>query len=328
MTTTAEFLSILRERDVRLWVEDGQLKCDAPPGVLDEQWREQLAVRKHELVALIAQAESTVAGPRSLVPLKPTGDAPALFARPGHNGDVFCYLALASHLDPRQPLYGVEPGGLDGSPIADTVEEMAAFEVEQIRSHQAEGPYYIAGFCAGGAIAFESARQLVQAGEEVARVLLFGSPFPTTYRAGAVSTHVRSVRHRVRRHAHALNTGSVSDRLDYVRDRAAARARAADDNRDPALDNRRRMEDATVVAVKRYEPGYYPGRVDAFLPSAAWRSAGEGSEEWKRVARQVIEYVGPDGADGDNMLLEPHVGALAALLKQSLNDEGERRETG
>ena len=30
--TTAEFLASLRERDVRLWLEDGQLKCDAPAG--------------------------------------------------------------------------------------------------------------------------------------------------------------------------------------------------------------------------------------------------------------------------------------------------------
>ena len=37
--STAEFLSSLRERHVRLWVEDGRLKCDAPPGVLDDDLR-------------------------------------------------------------------------------------------------------------------------------------------------------------------------------------------------------------------------------------------------------------------------------------------------
>jgi thioesterase domain-containing protein len=322
MVTTAEFLAELRERDVRLWVEDGQLKCDAPPGVLDERWRQQLSARKHELVALVVEAESSLSRPRSLVPLKPTGDASTLFARPGHNGDVFCYRALVNHLDPGQPLYAVEPKGLDGGPLADSVEEMAAYEVEQIRGFQPEGPYHLAGFCAGGVIVFEAARQLVEAGAEVARVMLLGTPFPSAFRTGAVATHVRSMRHRARRHMHALNTGSVSDRLDYVRDRARARARAADKQRDPAFDNRRRIEDATVEAIKRYEPGFYPGRVDAFLPSAAWRTAGEGSEEWKRVARQVIEFVGPDGADGDNMLREPFVGAFAALLKQSLGDEG------
>ncbi len=319
--TTAEFLSGLRERDVRLWLENGRLVCDAPPGALDDGLREQLTARKQELLTLIAEAEATRGRPRSLVPLKPTGEYPALFARPGHNGDVFCYQALAKYLDWRQPLYGVEPKGLDGGALAGTVEEMAAYEVEQIRSFQANGPYYLAGFCAGGAIAFESARQLAQAGEEVARVALFGSPFPSVYRAGRVAEQLRSVRHKVRRHAPALTSGSVADRLEYVRERGRARVSTAAQRRDPAFDNRRRMEDATLAAVKRYEPGFYPGRVDAFLPSEAWRHSGEEADAWKQVARQVVEYVGPDGADGDNMLREPHVRVLAALLNPSLRDD-------
>ena len=49
--TTAEFLSSLRERGVRLSVEDGRLKCDAPPGVLDDGLRAQLAARKQELLS-------------------------------------------------------------------------------------------------------------------------------------------------------------------------------------------------------------------------------------------------------------------------------------
>ncbi len=93
--TTAEFLSRQRERGVRLSVEDGRLKCDAPPGILDDGLQAQLAARKPELLDLIAEAQMTLGAPRSLVPLKPTGEHPPLFARPGHNGDVFCYRALA-----------------------------------------------------------------------------------------------------------------------------------------------------------------------------------------------------------------------------------------
>jgi len=326
--TSAEFLAALRARDVRLWVEEGRLKCDAPPGVLDAPLRAELAARKEELLALIAGAQATVQAPRSLVPLKTTGDLVPLFARPGHNGDVFCYRALAQHLDDRQPLYGVEPKGIDGSPTADTVEEMAAYEVEQIRGFQARGPYYIAGFCAGGTIAFESARQLAQAGEEVARVVLFGSPFPTTYRAAAqMGIRLRSLGDRVVRHATALTSGSVADRLEYIRNRAEAREadRTVETARreDPALANRRRIEEATMNAVKRYEPGPYPGRIDVFLPNEAWRHSGDRPEDWKRVASEVVEHVGPDECNGDHMLREPHVRALAALLNPSLR--GDRR---
>lgn len=323
--TTAEFLANLRERDVRLWLENGKLKCDAPTGVLNDEWRTELSARKQELMALLADADATLGGPRSLVPLKPTGDSQPLFARPGHNGDVFAYLALAKYLEPRRPLYGVEPKGVDGGPLANSVEEMAAYEVEQIRRFQPAGPYLLAGYCAGGAIAFEAARQLVDAGEEVARVVLFGAPFPTVYRSSRAATELRRVRHVARRHAPGLTSGSMADRVRYVHGHLQDRSAAAAEHRGPALAKRRRIEDATIEVVKRYEPGFYPGRVDAFLPNAAWRHAGEGSEKWKQVASFVVEHVGPDEADGDNMLKEPHVQALAALLNPVLeNDSGER----
>jgi thioesterase domain-containing protein len=303
---------------VRLWVEDGRLKCDAPPGVLEDGLRGELAARKHELLTVIAAVSSSLLKPRSLVPLKPTGDRPPLFARPGHNGDVFCYRALAEHLDSRQPLYGVEPRGLDGDSTLGTVEEMAAYEVAQVRELQPKGPYYIAGYCAGGAITFETARQLAQAGEVVARVMLLGSPFPDAYRADPITKHMRRLRRRVRRHGPALLEGSAAERLHWMRERVRSRATAADSRHDPSLENRRRVEDATMAAVKRYYPGTYAGRVDLFFPSEAWRRSGEQAEDWSLVANECVEHVGPDGADGDNMLREPHVRALAPLVDSCL----------
>jgi thioesterase domain-containing protein len=319
--TSAEFLSRLRERDVRLWVDEGRLKCDAPPGAIDHELRAQLADRKQELLTLLAEAQRAAGAPRSLVPLKTTGEYPPLFARPGHNGDVFCYRALAEYLDSRRPLYGVEPWGLDGSPAAETVEEMAEYEVAQIRGLQPEGPYYIAGYCAGGSIAFESAIQLARAGEHVARVLLFGSPFPAAYRDGRLLTELRSLDYRARRHAATLTSGSVTDGLAYVRSRARARASQVVQRNDPALANRRRVEEATLAAIKRYEPGFYAGRVDLFLPNEVWRRSGDRADEWQRVAARVVEHVGPDESDGDSMLREPHARALATLLNRSLQDE-------
>ena len=110
----------------------------------------------------------------------------------------------------------------------------------------------------------------------------------------------------------------MSDAVDYVRVRARDRAEQAAIRRDPLLANRRRIEDATVAAVKRYEPRFYAGRVDVFLPSEASRHSGDRLDDWKRVAREVVEHIGPDGTDGDNMLLEPRVRSLAALLNPTL----------
>src|SRR6202012_1387927 len=71
--------------------------------------------------------------------------------------------------------------GLDGSAPLASVEELARFEIEQIRAYRPKGPYLIAGHCAGGTLAFEVAQQLTAAGHEVGLLALIGSPFPTRF---------------------------------------------------------------------------------------------------------------------------------------------------
>ena len=126
----------------------------------------------------------------------------------------------------------------------------------------------------------------------------------------------------------AATAGSPAEGLEYIRSHAVARVATARERHDPALANRRRIEDATLAAVKRYEPGFYAGRVDVFLPSEAWRRSGDRPDEWKRVAGEVVEHVGPDRCDGDYMLREPHVLVLAALLNRALRDEAGQPAAG
>src|SRR5713226_1626098 len=180
----AALLSTLRTREVRLWIEDAQLKCSAPVGALDAGLREALASQKQELMAFLRQAEALKRGPASIVPIKPEGCRPPIFVVSGHGGDVFCFLPLARHLHVEQPVLGVQPPGLDGSEPLKSVEALARYEIEQIRHYRANGPYLIAGHCAGGTIAFEVAQQLTASGQEVALLALIGSPFPTSFRHG------------------------------------------------------------------------------------------------------------------------------------------------
>jgi thioesterase domain-containing protein len=49
---------------------------------------------------------------------------------------------------------------------------MAARYLEAVQAHQPDGPYYLGGYCFGGNVAYEMARQLKSRGEEVALVAL------------------------------------------------------------------------------------------------------------------------------------------------------------
>jgi thioesterase domain-containing protein len=315
--TAAELVALLRARDVRLWPEGDRLRCSAPVGVLDEPTKAELASRRDEILSFLRHADALELGPAAVVPLKASGSRPPLFAFPGHNGDVFCYVALARRMDPDQPLFAIEPPGLaDDTPI-ESVEALARHAIEHIRAQRSKGPYLLAGYCAGGTIAFEAARQLARSGESVPMVALIGSAFPTLYRLRERPHRwLFRLRGQARRHLTGLTSGSLRDAIAYVRARHAERSRwrRAAQAPSPLQEVRTRLESATLRALARYQPSRYEGRVDLFLPSEEWRATPARPHLWRTVAGSVREHVGRDGLDLDGMLREPNAAALAGAL--------------
>ncbi|MGI9667164.1 MAG: condensation domain-containing protein [Acidimicrobiia bacterium] len=104
----------------------------------------------------------------SLVAIQPHGARPPIAAVHGGQGEVLFYKGLSDELGPDQPLYGLQPVGLDGStdPL-NSVPEMAAAYIEELKVVQPEGPYRLIGFCFGGTVCLEMAAQLEAQGNEV-----------------------------------------------------------------------------------------------------------------------------------------------------------------
>lgn len=117
----------------------------------------------------------------SLVALRTTGSRPPLFLMHSHGGNTLEYHALASLLNPAQPVYTLQARGLDGHIVADTsLEEMVAAYLREIRTVQPRGPYYLGGYCLGGLLALEAAQQLTAAGEKVPLLVFIDSMNPST----------------------------------------------------------------------------------------------------------------------------------------------------
>jgi amino acid adenylation domain-containing protein/FkbH-like protein len=111
-----------------------------------------------------------------LVPIQPRGAGPPLFLIHGAGGDVLWgYANLAAHLGTDQPIYGIKSRGQIGLDEPRSVREMAACYLREVRQLQPRGPYYLGGYCFGGNVAYEMARQLEQLGETVALVVLLDS---------------------------------------------------------------------------------------------------------------------------------------------------------
>jgi thioesterase domain-containing protein len=316
--STAEFLAVLRRRDVHLRSEDGELRCSAPAGAVTPELREELQRRKAELLEHLMRAQA-----RAVVPLQPRGTRTPVFGVPGHNGDVFCYRALARNLGDEQPFYGLQPPGVDGQgdPL-ERVEELAAYFVEQIRACEPLGPYVIAGYCAGGTTAFEVAQQLIRGGATVHLLALFGCPYPAYFRLptqfglrlAAKAEHSATLVREVA----SLSWQELREYLaEKMRAREARRDNAEAAARDPVLAQRAKVEQATLVAVRRYTPQHYPGRLGLFLPGSRWQNSGVGAQRWRSVASRTLERFGPQQSDGYDMLREPHAAAFAELFRDA-----------
>jgi thioesterase domain-containing protein len=77
-------------------------------------------------------------------------------------GRLFFYYELARRLAPDQAVYGLQARGVfDAGRPDDTIEAIAAHCVETMRNLQPDGPYLLAGYSAGGVVAYEVAQQLI-----------------------------------------------------------------------------------------------------------------------------------------------------------------------
>lgn len=119
------------------------------------------------------------AGHSMLLTLRAGKDVQPLWLFHPIGGNVFCYLELTRQADPQRPVLAFQAPGLDAEGEAEvTVEAIARRYVAQLRERQPHGPYLLGGWCFGGVIAFEVARQLRDADEEVRGVALIDTRAP------------------------------------------------------------------------------------------------------------------------------------------------------
>jgi thioesterase domain-containing protein/acyl carrier protein len=88
-------------------------------------------------------------------------------------GGLYC-VKMARHLGQDRPFYAIDPHGVHDAP-PHSIEEMASARIELIRQIRPKGPYILGGFCNGGLVAFEMARQLETAGESVSSLILLSA---------------------------------------------------------------------------------------------------------------------------------------------------------
>jgi thioesterase domain-containing protein len=318
----ADFICDLQRQGIHLSADGDRLRCNAPAGALTADLREEMKRRKPEILAFLRAAETLVQQQPAIVPLQPHGITTPIMAVAGHNGDVFAYRALAQQLGSDQPFFGLRPPGLDGDtqPIA-RVEDLAKYFADQIVAFRPGGEVILAGYCAGGTIAYELAQQLTSRGIHVAFIAMFGCPYPTMYRFMKPRLLAAKAWSRIgqlaRKPGMAEWREHIMSAFRVVRRQVSAVEADTDGETAEVIARRQVLEHVTVDAVKRYVPQPFAGHVHLFLPNADWVRHPARPLRWRALAKASTISTGPDHGDWDLMLRPAGVDDTAALFRQA-----------
>ena len=260
-----------------------------------------------------------------LVPLQTFGARPPLFMVHPAGGHVVCYRGMAVLLAPDQPVYGLQPRGLeDGQEPLDTVPGLASAYVEAIRRFRPRGPYRLGGWSFGGVVAWEMARQLRAAGEEVDLLaMLDTSPLTDATIAADPRDPAEVMMQTIGGYAGSMAAERI--RVDEVRhlpprEMALAMiaqvgdARLLPESRADLILSLTRVRSANLRAQASYALQPYEGRLTYFRTAASAESEllGAAHEFWAAHAggTTVVPVTGNHGT----ILQEPHVHRVAGAI--------------
>ena len=270
--------------------------------------------------------------PEIVFPIQSKGHRPPFFSVHTTGGEILDQMSLSRHLGEDQPFYALQAIGDDGKEMPITrMEELAAGYIEAIKSVQPQGPYFIGGPYSGGIVAYEMARQLKAAGEEVALLALIhsnlggvGPPLVPPVRFWGLAFRRWVLKHWSRMSGFKLSQipGYAAHRfyrlytvhglplryrlygflISYYRSRGRT-----------APTWLHRPLEVGTIRLKNYAPQPYDGDAVLFRAEISYENNEEQVAKWKELVRGRLEVRFIPGLH-DDILREPHIHRLATEL--------------
>jgi thioesterase domain-containing protein/acyl carrier protein len=260
----------------------------------------------------------------TILPVRPEGDKPPLFIIGGVDGEVIHYRGLVAAMEADQPLYALQPAGLDGRSVPKTtIEEIAADYVHDLRAFQPGGDYLLAGYCFSGVVAYEVALQLYEQGSPASMLALIdaapsqdGPSRIELERQKFADFLERDLRGKVawiRRRANGLMIKIASRSRWLARDLFVKAGL-------PLPGWLRSVKHAGHRARLQYRSRPSPLSLTLYRAAEEGRDWSRPSQFWNEIATGGVDLV-PLVAEGirhDNVMQEPYVRALADELTRSI----------
>ena len=265
------------------------------------------------------------------------GERTPFFLVAGMFGNVLNLRHLARLLGADRPFYGLQARGLYGDQAPhETFEDAASDYIAEMRQVQPHGPYLLGGFSGGGITAFEIARQLEAAGEQVDLLVLLDTPLPMPALLSRTDKAIIKLA-ELRQQGLGFLWTWARKRVQWEVNRLRNRHAPPVQPRTHQLNNEA-IQAAFLAALPRYRPQVWNGPAVLFRPpqDLRWKVSGGrwvssdreyvyADNDWTRYmpALKVLEVPG----DHDSMVLEPNVRVMANLMKGCI-EAVERTGTG
>ncbi|MHC1717742.1 MAG: AMP-binding protein [Acidaminococcaceae bacterium] len=273
-----------------------------------------------KLAAVIDGGSSTPRRLDFVVPINPTGSRQPLFCIHNVGGDVLTYRKLADYLDKEQTVFGLSLN-LEAKklPHPISIVDLARCYIQEIRTVQPNGPYYLAGHSLGGLIAYEISRQLQEQNQVVALLAMLDTRLLNKKKRKPLW---KKLKHNYQKLAcvpflqifHYLKQKTL-DEIERLKVKRFMRTYPAP--LDKKLNQTALTKNLLQYAGRNYKPESYQGTITYFNAKQKQNNyAEETLKGWAKLAEriQVVEI----DANHSTIVREPAVKELAFKLEEAL----------
>ncbi|MFE5097325.1 alpha/beta fold hydrolase [Streptomyces sp. NPDC056638] len=267
-----------------------------------------------------------------LVPLQVTGEGTPLFCVHPGLGEVLVFVNLAKYFTGERPFYALRARGFgQGESHFTSFDEMVGAYVAAIRRTRPSGPYAVAGYSYGGAVAFEIAKRLEADGERVDFVGIFNLPPRISGRMNEITFTDGAI--NLALFLELINPADIPELTTTLRplpeaDQLAHLVEHAPPGRLAELDlNVARfgawvhLAQSMVHLGRDYEPSGTAERVRVFYCTPLKGTKQEWLDgqlrDWDEFARETNSYIEVDG-EHYTLMSPQHVQSFQATLRREL----------